>query len=120
MTTTSLISVGLVVAGLLVVALISEYSFRGVENETKGALLAAFSKLRLVHLVAIILLIIVSFIVPGSFWFGAVAYFALATVLAVRKLSGLQLPKRLRQLQAASVLSVFIGVASAGVVSWLS
>ena len=89
MTTASLISVGLVIAGLLVGALISEYSLRGVANETKGALVAAFSKLRLMHLAAIIVLVSVSFIVPGSFWLGAVAYFALAAVLAVRRLTEL-------------------------------
>lgn len=120
MTKPQIISGTCVVAGFIVGALISEFSLRGATNEARGALLAAFSKLRLMHLGAVVALVGLGFVVPVLFWPAAIAYFALATILAIVKLRTLQLPDRCKQLQALSVASVFIGLILAGVVSWLA
>ena len=117
-TDTGLISIALVVAGFIAGALISEASLRGISNESRDVLFSAFSKLRLLHIAAILTFVAIGFFVPGFFWPAALVYFTLATVLAIRKLRGLALPERCLRMQALSVGVVFLGVASAAVVQW--
>ncbi len=103
-------SIALLIAGFLAGGVISEYSLRGVEPATQGQLLSSLSSLRIANLIGVPAIVVLAFVVPSYAWWLVVAYFSLVSVLAVGKLWRLDLPRRLRNWQTASVGSVYLGV----------
>jgi hypothetical protein len=107
---TVVLSVLLLIAGFWMGGVISEVSLRGVDPAEQGRLLSSLAPLRKAHLIGIPLILGIGFLFPAYFWGGLVAYFGLGTALAIVRLWRLGLPSRLRNGQALSVASVFLGV----------
>ena len=78
------------------------------------------SHFRRIHLLGIPILLVTAYFFPVTFWPSMIVYFGVGTVLVLRKLWDLDLPSQLRQLQAASVTSVFVAVLMGGIVSWFA
>ncbi|MEA9563215.1 hypothetical protein VC279_01185 [Xanthomonas sp. WHRI 10064A] len=113
MSTLQLIPLTLVIAGFVGGAIISELSLRGVAAETKGQLLSAFTLLRFLHLLAIAAIVLAGFFYHAPVWWLLAAYFGMATLVAMARLRRLPLTSRLRNLQVASVFSVFASAVAA-------
>lgn len=105
----SLLPVGFILGGFLLAALISERSLRYGDEAQQGRLLKGTSTLRKIHLVGIPLLLLLTYFFPMAFWPGLTGYFACATWMVAKRIRTLELPRKLQQMQIASVASLAFG-----------
>ncbi len=114
-----LVPMGFIFGGFLLAASISERSLRGVDETLQGRLLKGTSSLRKIHLGGILIILLFAYFFPAVFWPGLVGYFAVATFMIANRLSVLDLPKKLKRWQVASVATIFIAASLGWLSSWL-
>lgn len=105
----SLIPVGFILGGFLLAAVISERSLRYGDETQHGRLLKGTATLRKMHLAGIPLLLSLSYFFPMAFWPGLTGYFTCAAWVAATRIRTLELPRKLQQMQIASVVSLASG-----------
>jgi hypothetical protein len=105
----SLIPVGFILGGFLLAAGISERSLRYGDETQHGRLLKGTATLRKIHLAGIPLLLLLTYFFPMAFWPGLTGYFTCATWMAATRIRKLELPRKLQQMQIASVASLAFG-----------